>query len=546
MPHPANTEYLASTDARVKPPNYFIVVKNWGVADRHFAMKPVLGATRNYMVGLKGLRAISQKITPEEGKSSIGTLEFGLLDKNDRVTALLASAIRKKQVELWAGYDGIDESKYIQLTTNLVDDFSMAANLTEYIFKTADIQRSIKSKVFKPKVTSLTAQLNAGATAASVADASAFLAVVQPSLGTCGYLRIDDEIIKWTAKGSTSFTIARGQFGTVDAAHSAGAEVRELIVFQEHPVSIALKVILSTGAGTNGAYDTLPSHWALGMDAALVKVSSWESQAEDWLNFKSSDLTYGYQFRFLYDGEVEAKKFIEDEILKVLNAYAPVGADGSLSFKAFAPPVPFVDLPAFDEKVMKVKSMSGGLSALINIALFSYDHDLVQDAFLKNVEYSDGSSIAAHGLSDTFTVESRGIRSDLNGAEIVLDRWNRIKQRFSKPVPTIQVQAFYSKHLYEAGELINFSHARLPDLAEGSRGMTEKVLEIVNKGFDIMGGALHYDMMITGFGQRYALYGPDSLPAYGTATEEQKQRYGWYADDNGKVGGGTEEGYRYA
>lgn len=544
--HPANTEYLAATGARIKSPNYFIVVKDWDGADRYFAMNPVSGATRSYMVGLKGLKSISQKITPEEGKSSIGSLEFGLLDKNDRVTALLSNAIRKKTVELWAGYDGIDESKYIQLTTNLVDDFKLAENLTEYIFNTADIQRSIKSKVFKSKVTSLTAQLNAGATTASVADASAFLIVAHPSLGTCGYVRIDDEIIKWTAKGGTSFTIVRGQFGTTDAQHSNGAEVTEVIAFQEHPVAIALKVLLSTGAGTNGAYDTLPSHWSLGISQSLVKVSTWESQATDWLNFKSTDLTYGYQFRFLYDEEMEGKKFIEEEILKVLNAYAPVGADGALSFKAFAPPVPFVDLPKLDEKCVKVKGKDGGLSALINIAMFSYDHDLVQDAYLKNVEYSDGSSISAHGQSDTFTVESRGIRSDLDGANIILDRWNRIKQRFSKPVPTIQVKAFYSKHLYEAGELVNFSHANLPDFDTGSRGMVEKVLEIVNKGFDIMGGALHYDMMLTGFGQRYGLYAPDSVPAYGSATEEQKRRYLFLGDENGKVGGGTEEGYRYA
>ena len=303
--HPANTEYLAATGARIKSPNYFIVVKDWDGADRYFAMNPVSGATRSYMVGLKGLKSISQKITPEEGKSSIGSLEFGLLDKNDRVTALLSNAIRKKTVELWAGYDGIDESKYIQLTTNLVDDFKLAENLTEYIFNTADIQRSIKSKVFKSKVTSLTAQLNAGATTASVADASAFLIVAHPSLGTCGYVRIDDEIIKWTAKGGTSFTIVRGQFGTTDAQHSNGAEVTEVIAFQEHPVAIALKVLLSTGAGTNGAYDTLPSHWSLGISQSLVKVSTWESQATDWLNFKSTDLTYGYQFRFPYDEEME-------------------------------------------------------------------------------------------------------------------------------------------------------------------------------------------------------------------------------------------------
>lgn len=544
--HPANTDYLAKTDDKIKSPNYFIVVKSWGGSDRYFAMKPVMNPTRNYILGLTGLKAVSQKITPEEGKASIGSMGFSIQDKRNRVTALLVNAIRKKRVELWAGYDGIDESKYIQLTTNLVDDFQIGANFTDYVFKTADLQRSVKTEVFKSKVTSLTAQLNQGALSATVESTTSFLTVVHPALGTCGYIRIDDEIIKWTAKGATTFTIVRAQFGTADVQHAVNAEVKEVIAFQEHPISIALKVLTSTGAGTNGTYDTLPSHWALGISQSLIKVSAWEADAEDWLRYNTADLTEGYQFRFLYDKEIEGKKFLEEEILKVLNSYAPIGADGSLSFKAFAPPVPFADLPKFDEKVMQVKSMSGGLAAVINIALFSYDHDLVQDKHLNNIEYSDGTSIADHGQSDTFKVPSRGIRTDLNGAEIIFERWNRIKQRFSKPVPTIQIKAFYSLHLYEAGELINFSHPNLPDLTAGQRGMTEKVVEIVNKGFDLMGGALHYDMMLTGFSRRYALYGPDSLPVYGSATEDQKRRYGWYADADGKVGGGTEEGYRQA
>ena len=544
--HPANATYLGKTDDRVKSPNYFIVVKSWGGSDRYFAMKPVQNPTHNFTTGLGKIKATPQKITPEEGQSSIGSMSFSLLDKNSRVTALLSNAIRKKQVELWAGYDGIDEDKYIKIATNLVDDIDCAENFTAYAFKTADIQRSIKTKVFKAKVTSLTAQLNQGATSATAADTASFLTVVHPSLGTCGYIRIDDEVIKWTAKGGTSFTIVRGQFGTTDVQHSNGAEVKEVIAFQEHPVAVALKVLTSTGAGTNGAYDTLPAHWALGIDDALVNVSTWVSEATEWLEFKASDLTYGYQFRFLYDEEVEGKKFVEDEILKPLNAYAPIGADGSLSFKAFAPPVPFVDLPAFDEKTVTVKSMSGGLSSVINVALFEYDYDLIQGKHLSNIEYSDGASISAHGQSDTFKVSSKGIRTDLNGADIILNRWNRIKQRYSRPVPTAQTKAFYSRHLYEAGELVSFSHQKLPDMAAGSKGLIDKVMEIVNKGFDIMGGAVTYDFMLTGFGVRYALYGPDSLPAYGSATDEQKKRYGWYADANGKVNGGTEEGFRLA
>ncbi len=539
------TVYDLETAKRVKSPNYFVQVKNWGGSDRWFAFKPVKGATRSYILGLGNIKAISQTITPEEGRASIGSLRFSLQDKADRITALVASAVKNKEAVLWGGYDEIDESEYIPLSTNLVDGFDIGESLIEYMFKTADIQRTIKKDIFKPKTTTLTAQLNAAATTATVDDTSAFLTVVHPKLGTCGYIRIEDEIIKWTAKTATTFTIARAQFGTTDVQHSVDSDITELIVFEEHPIAIGLKVLTSTGAGTNGTYDTLPSHWSLGVSQSLVDVTQWENDAEAWIRFNKADLTYGYQFRFIYDGKVDGKRFIEDEILTVLNAYAPITVTGALSFKAFAPPVPFASLNKLDEKVAKVKSMDGGHAAIINIAFFEYDHDLIQDKYMKNIEYSDGQSISDHGESARHEISSRGLRSELNGDNIVLERWNRIKQRFKNPVPLVKVQAFYSQHLLDVGELVDLSYPKLPDTEKGIRGM-DRVTEIVNKSFDIMGGAVHYDVMLTGFGRRYALYAPDTVPSYDSATDEEKNKYAFLADNNGKLGAANDEAKVFA
>ena len=317
-------------------------------------------------------------------------------------------------------------------------------------------------------------------------------------------------------------------------------------MFEEHPIAVALKVLMSTGNGTNGTYDTLPSHWGLGIDQTLVDITRWEDEAEAWLDFKRTDFTYGYQFRFIYDDKVEAKRFIEDEVLKVLNAYAPINVSGAISFKAFAPPVPFVDLAKLDEKVVRHKLMQGGLGAVINIALFEYDYDPIQKKYMKSVEYSDSQSIADHGESDRFEVRSRGIRSELNGDDIVLNRWNRLKQRYRNPPPTYKIRAFYSQHLREIGEMVNFSHPDLPDLESGARGLTEKVAEITNKSFDILGGALHYDLMLTGFGRRYGLWAPDSVPSYDSATQEERDRYTFWCDENEKLGTADDPAKRYA
>ena len=79
----------------------------------------------------------------------------------------------------------------------------------------------------------------------------------------------------------------------------------------EHPLTIALKVLTSTGAGVNGAYDVLPAGMGAAVPNTLVNIESFE--------FFRDAIVPGLQMRFSEIEADDAKAFIEQQCLRPLN-----------------------------------------------------------------------------------------------------------------------------------------------------------------------------------------------------------------------------------
>lgn len=85
----------------------------------------------------------------------------------------------------------------------------------------------------------------------------------------------DPFILTWTGKSGNDLTgvSTAGVFGTTETNAAAGSTVQEVCWIDDTPVRAAAKILASTGAGTNGAYDTLPYSWGYGFDASLIDVA---------------------------------------------------------------------------------------------------------------------------------------------------------------------------------------------------------------------------------------------------------------------------------
>jgi hypothetical protein len=77
----------------------------------------------------------------------------------------------------------------------------------------------------------------------------------------------------YTGTTATSFTgVTDGALGTDTGNNAAvvASDVAEVAYMVGHPIVVALRLLHSTGAGTNGAYDTLPQSWGYGLPTSLV------------------------------------------------------------------------------------------------------------------------------------------------------------------------------------------------------------------------------------------------------------------------------------
>jgi hypothetical protein len=106
-----------------------------------------------------------------------------------------------------------------------------------------------------------------------------------------------------TFTGETTNTLtglsATGQFGTTEHNATSGDTVKSVVLLEGHPIDILRKVLVSTGAGTNGAFDTLPQAWSLGIPEDMLSDTAWD-RAKRILK-----VTGAYEWRFLLTAEID-------------------------------------------------------------------------------------------------------------------------------------------------------------------------------------------------------------------------------------------------
>jgi hypothetical protein len=154
-----------------------------------------------------------------------------------------------------------------------------------------------------PITTALTANYTAGDASVSVTSTTGFLR----ETGGSYLIEITGDdglpfLLTGTGIGATSVTGlgATAVLGTTAAAATSGAVVRCLAYIEDNPFDAALKILCSTGAGTNGTYDTLPSSWGFGVPEGLIdldQVQLWRSVAKptsgsvDWRIYSAEPQT---------------------------------------------------------------------------------------------------------------------------------------------------------------------------------------------------------------------------------------------------------------
>ncbi len=208
---------------------------------------------------------INQQLDVDKGRgSSISSMEIALIDFNQTVTRLITPGEivedllgRKARV-----YLGFSETSfpvdYITIFRGIVDDIKSGAG--EIKLNIAHPDQKKRQTIFQKTEHELDGPIDDTTTTINLDTVSGLLVPITGPDGTedtsyTGYIKIDDEIIKYTGVSGSGLTgVVRGEFNTIAAAHDDESAVSSFYRLEGNAIDLALKLMLS---GWNGHFISL-------------------------------------------------------------------------------------------------------------------------------------------------------------------------------------------------------------------------------------------------------------------------------------------------
>jgi hypothetical protein len=440
---------------------------------------------------LKVPQGVHQSIQQLQGQSSIGALEIDAVDSGGFMTALASGGkLVGRRLTLSVGYPGMNSTDFVTVATQEIEGVEVLPSGGGYRLDCQDLNRYAKSQIF------------------TVGD---------------------------------------------DGSAVSNKHPRALLA---NPMDVILMVVQNElGLGQSSLLE--PSAWK------LYDPARWDSANTanptlinpnpyfdvDQVLFYRNGIFAGYLFDFEFKQPVEAKQFLEFEIFHPLGGYAVVLADGRMSPRFFVPPYSFAGLASLNER--NITALPGVKpEPLINQVTFRMDYDGSQ--FQTELLFLSSPSLQQFGLAGEDIIESKGMKLERGGASLASITANRIFQRYGgiDPVsrsprggaPAISLTSQFMNLAIEAGDFVYFSHPLLPNLEAGTKGIYNRIMEVVDKQPNYTQGNMAYQLLDTGWMGAKVLsrIAPQGTPAWSAASSTQRERYMFLSQEtNGTYSDGT-------
>ncbi len=207
---------------------------------------------------------MTQQLSPDRSQgTSATTVVVSILDKGERISQLISPGFDLAEILganalIKLGFvDTLYPDDYVTMFRGIIQSVDSSPGMIHFTLASTEAKKNVPS--FATNTTLLTTGFLAGDAAATiyVDDNSVFVGIANgpdgsPDTSITRYVRIDDEIFKYTGLGANSLTgVSRAQLGSIAADHDAEAEVSSLYTLEGNGIDLALKVMLS---GWNGPF----------------------------------------------------------------------------------------------------------------------------------------------------------------------------------------------------------------------------------------------------------------------------------------------------
>jgi hypothetical protein len=301
-------------------------------------------------------------------------------------------------------------------------------------------------------------------------------------------------------------------------------------------IDIWLKMLTSTGNGTNGPYDVLTAAQGIGFPVEYLDLDYIEQQRDDWLSGWGS-------FSFTFNERIkDFKAWADIEVFKLCGAILR-NKDALWSIKARHAPLASEAVLSLTRSTIgkKFPPFTVNKSGIINKATFAFDYDEADNDFANSLSYSDTrvyrngrTSEEVLGLHEE-TFKSKGMTST-NTAMLSL-RKSQLFARYSFGPPELPMDLPLT-HLESValGEVVLLTDSEVPNLDDGTLGLTDSVMEIHSVEETHAQGTLGVTLVNTGYALGKYVTISGLAIEYDAATTEQKVSYGWIADSGDLLG----------
>jgi hypothetical protein len=443
-------------------------------------------------------QGIKASIIPDEGKSSIGNISVTLDNKDNIISKMLSIVpMKNRKATLWAGYENLHADEYEKEYVGLIKSWVLENDFNRYRVTISDLRRSYRQGLFTQVgktrlngtidnvVTTIPVDNTAGVSGGDVAFTDP-----ADSYDIDTYLKVEDEIMgPVTAMSATGFTVTtRGVFGTVADSHADDSDVDELIIFDSrNPIDMILQLLMSTGDGTNGDYDDLPSHCGFGIDEDLIDVTTFETERDDW----TASYTIGF---VINDTQTDGKSWIEKELLRLVGGYIVALRNGTLSLRMYHRQALADERSIDQDDIISIRRYDPRHTDILNWMLVRYSKNPGDGVYRELYEHINADSASKHGFSPLAEVSFDGVHDDkslfdptLDGLNLLADYTNRITVRYANEAPALKVQVSSNHRDLNEGDLIALTHPDLPNFNPDTSelltglGITTEEYEIVSR-----------------------------------------------------------------
>lgn len=450
---------------------------------------------------LRASSALSQRVVPDEGRTEIGAMSFEVVDLSSAFTNEVRSqlgggdGLRGKEVRLYVGYEGMDFTAFQRFQTQVVSEVEFDEGV--YRIQCRDITREQRKEIFEPKRTTLRDSVSATATTIPVYTTTGFSTVFHgPSYSdapssTVGYIKIGDEIIRYTGKTADSFTgCTRHVLNSRETAHEVDAGTTadrrpkvEEYIYLELPAAKLIYAIL-TGTLYNDSA-TLPSHWHLGIASTWVRLSDFTAIGSDL--WDTSLDTNGFVTRFAGLTKTDGKKFLESELYQLLGCYPVIYSDGTIGIRKMnhiLADAPYV-VSLNENNCVSWSALKHEMNGMHNVFRVNWNHD--GDDFTRSKFFIDGDSVDAYGQAPIKELNFKGLHGSRHTDAIVAKRIDAMRDRYTYPPETMEVTVLPSLNRLEVGDIVR---VRLPNVRDfaGSGVSIDRSFEIQQKVEDFHTG----------------------------------------------------------